>query len=124
MKKSQILSIICLALSFLSVKAELTISDYCDLKLATPKGIKDITPLPDGESFAAISENGNAIEKFSYKTGKKTGEIFNLSEVKGELKIDDFTFLSVFCYSDIRFIIYVRYPDVVVALISHQSAIV
>lgn len=75
---------------FFSSKAQLTIADYCDIKLATPKGIKDITPLADGESFAAISDNGEAIETYSYRTGKKTGEIFNLNTVKGELKIDDF----------------------------------
>lgn len=74
----------------LSSKAELTIADFCDIKLATPKGIKDITPLADGESFAAISDDGQSIETFSYKTGKKTGEIFNLSTVKGDLRISDF----------------------------------
>ena len=72
------------------VKAELTISDYCNLNVCTPATIKDITPLPDGESFAAISEDGKSIEKYSYKTGKKIGEIFNIDNVKGELKIDDF----------------------------------
>ena len=72
------------------LKAQLTISDYCDIKKATPSGIKDITPLADGESFAAISDDGKAIEQFSYKTGKKTGELFNLSTVKGDLKISDF----------------------------------
>ena len=72
------------------IKAELSISDYCDLKYTTPKSINDITPLADGESFAAISNDGKAIEKFSYKTGKKTGELFRLSEVKGDLRIDDF----------------------------------
>ena len=81
--------------SFLSVfalqaMAELSISDYCDLSLCVPNGIKDITPLNDGESFAAISDDGNAIETYSYKTGKKTGELFNLSTVKGDLRIPDF----------------------------------
>lgn len=71
-------------------RAELTISDYCDPKFASPKGIKAITPLADGESFVAISDDGRAIEKFSYKTGKKTGEIFSLDGIKGDLKIDDF----------------------------------
>ncbi|MCH5228496.1 MAG: DPP IV N-terminal domain-containing protein [Muribaculaceae bacterium] len=86
----KILSFIALILVCLNTKAELTISDYCNIKDATPAGIKDITPLPDGESFAAISDNGRSIEKFSYKTGKKTGVIFSLDEVKGDLKINDF----------------------------------
>ncbi|MCH5225233.1 MAG: DPP IV N-terminal domain-containing protein [Muribaculaceae bacterium] len=71
-------------------KGQLSINDYCDISLATPKGIKDLTPLADGESFAAISDDGTRIEKFSYKTGKKTGEIFSLSGVKGDVKIDGF----------------------------------
>lgn len=78
------------SLIIFNIKADLTISDFCDISLASPKGIKDMTPLPDGESYAAISEDGRSIETFNYKTGKKTGEIFNLSTVKGELKIDDF----------------------------------
>ena len=86
----RIFSLITLLILVVSAKAELTISDYCDPKYSAPSGIKAITPLPDGESFAAISDDGNSIEKFSYKTGKKTGEIFNLATVKGELKIDDF----------------------------------
>ena len=83
---------VALFLSFwlLNHAANLTIADYCDPRLATPAGIKAITPLPDGESFAAISDDGKSIEKFSYKTGKKTGEIFNLSKVKGDLQIDSF----------------------------------
>lgn len=86
----RLLSIITVLMIVCGVKANLTISDYCDLNLAVPSGIKDITPLSDGESFAAISEDGKVIEKYSYKTGKKTGELFNLNTVKGELKIDDF----------------------------------
>ena len=44
--------------------------------------------MADGETFAAVSDDGKAIEQFSYKTGKKTGEVFNVANVKGELKID------------------------------------
>lgn len=83
-------TILTIALAIFSAKAQLSISDYCDLKLSTPASIKDITPLPDGESFAAISDDGKAIEQFSYKTGKKTATIFSLSSVKGDIKIDDF----------------------------------
>ena len=86
----RILPFLILTFSVFTIKAQLTISDYCDTQFASPKGIKTITPLDDGESFAAISADGMSIEKFSYKTGKKTGEIFSLSGVKGDLKIDDF----------------------------------
>ena len=82
--------LVLLMLAAPTIAAELNITDYCDPSQTAPAGIKAITPLADGESFAAISEDGKAIEKFSYKTGKKTGEIFNLNTVKGELKIDSF----------------------------------
>ncbi|MCH5240409.1 MAG: DPP IV N-terminal domain-containing protein [Muribaculaceae bacterium] len=72
------------------LKAELNIEDYCDVRFASPASIRAITPLPDGSSFAAISEDGNAIEIYSFKNGKKTGELFRLSDVKGDLKIDNF----------------------------------
>ncbi|MCH5235469.1 MAG: DPP IV N-terminal domain-containing protein [Muribaculaceae bacterium] len=77
-------------LAVFTAKAQLSISDYCDVNICTPASIKDMTPLPDGESFAAISDDGKSIEKFSYKTGKKIGEIFSISSVKGDLKIDEF----------------------------------
>lgn len=75
---------------FSAYSEELTISDYCDLSKNNPLTIKDITPLPDGESFAVISDDKTSIDRYSYKTGKKTGELFNLNTVKGELKIDSF----------------------------------
>ncbi|MCH5242582.1 MAG: DPP IV N-terminal domain-containing protein [Muribaculaceae bacterium] len=86
----KIFFVLTMALAVLTAKAQLSIADYCDLKICTPASIKDITPLPDGESFAAISDDGKSIEKFSYKTGKKTGELFSLSSIKGELRIDEF----------------------------------
>lgn len=88
--KYGIIAFLFIMLTALSSKAQLTIADYCDPKLASPAGIKEITPLPDGVSFAAISDDGKSIETFSYKTGKKTGELFNLSNVKGDLRIDEF----------------------------------
>lgn len=70
--------------------APLTVEDFCDPKVAAPMAVKDMTPLADGISYAAVSDDGNAIETFSYKTGKKTGELFSIAGVKGELKISDF----------------------------------
>ena len=70
--------------------APLSVEEYCDPKTAAPAGVKDMTPLADGISYAAISDDGNAIETFSYKTGKKTGELFSIAGVKGDLKISDF----------------------------------
>ncbi|MDE6299331.1 MAG: S9 family peptidase, partial [Muribaculaceae bacterium] len=54
--------------------SKLTLQDYCNIRPAT---VKDMTPLADGETYAAISDDGKSIEIYSYKTGKKTGELFS-----------------------------------------------
>ncbi len=70
--------------------AVLTAADYCDVKLTAPASVKESTPLADGTSYAAVSNDGSAIETFSYKTGTKTGELLNLKTIKGSVKIDQF----------------------------------
>lgn len=70
--------------------APLTVEDYCDIKTASPAGVKETTPLPDGVSFAAVSDDGRSIKIHSYKTGKVTGTLFDVDAVKGEVKIDSF----------------------------------
>lgn len=67
----------------------LTIEDY-STSLGTPPGVKEMRPLADGESYAAISDDGNRIETFSYRTGKKTGELFSIEGIKGDVKISSF----------------------------------
>ncbi len=73
-----------------SSAAALTPEDYCDPRVTTPTAISAMRPLADGSTYAAISPDKSAIEVFSYRTGKKTGELFSLSGVKGDLKIDSF----------------------------------
>ncbi len=68
----------------------LSVEDYCDTKRNAPARIKDVTPLEGGETYAAISADGKSIDIYSYKTGKKTGELFSISGQKGELKIEEF----------------------------------
>lgn len=69
----------------------LTIQDYCTISHTSPRGIKEIRPMADGISYSAISPNGRSIETFDYKTGKITGTLFSLDNVKGDLKIDSFS---------------------------------
>lgn len=73
----------------------LNAEDYCDISINAPAKIKDITPLEGGETYAVISEDGKSIDIHSYKTGKKTGELFNINSQKGELKIDEFEGFSI-----------------------------
>lgn len=70
--------------------APLGVEDYCTPSQTAPKGVKEMSPLADGISYAAVSDDGRRIEVFSYKTGKAISTLFSLDAVKGDLKIDEF----------------------------------
>ena len=42
-----------------------------------------VEPLSDGESYTQISADGKQIVKFSFKTGKQTGVLFDASKARG-----------------------------------------
>ena len=73
-----------------SVAAPLGLEDYCDVKISAPKSVKEMTPLADGQSYACISDDGNSIDVYSYKTGQKTSTLFSISNIAGSVKIDEF----------------------------------
>ena len=54
-----------------------------------PEYLRTVTPLPDGESYAQISADGNRVESYSFKTGKQTAVLFDVNDTKGE-HISDF----------------------------------
>ena len=88
--KKIIFLIVIASLSFFVVKANLTIQDYCDIRINAPAGIKEMRPMQDGISYMRIGENGNTIEKFSYKTGELIEVIIDTNSIKGDVKIDQF----------------------------------
>lgn len=45
--------------------------------------ISAITPLADGESYASISSDGEKVVKYSFKTGKKSGVLFDINTAVG-----------------------------------------
>lgn len=75
--------------------APLGIDDYCDVKIAAPKSVKEMTPLADGQSYACISDDGSSIEVYSYKTGRKISTLFSTSDIAGAIKISDFDGFSI-----------------------------
>lgn len=81
---------ICLATMTTVSASALTADDYCSPSMTSPKGIKEMRPLNDGVSYAAISDDGKSIDVYSYKTGSKISTLFSLDAVKGEVKIDAF----------------------------------
>lgn len=73
----------------------LTIEDYVAPTQNAPKGIKDMRPLSYGMTYAAISDDSRSIDIYDYKTGKKSGTLFSIDDVKGEIKIDSFDGYSI-----------------------------
>ena len=45
--------------------------------------LNELTPLADGENYAQISDDGQRIETYSFKTGKRTGTLFDASTARG-----------------------------------------
>lgn len=78
-----------LTVAMMAGAAPLMVEDYCDLKTATAPEVKEITPMPGGENYASLSDDGKSIELFSFKTGKKVGTLFSTAGVKGDVKIAD-----------------------------------
>lgn len=68
----------------------LTAADYCDITLNAPASIKEMTPMPDGETYLCVGESGRTIDAYSYRTGKKTSTVFDVATVKGDVKISEF----------------------------------
>lgn len=54
-----------------------------------PQYLSDITPMPDGESYAQISADGSSIVQYSFKTGKQTAVLFDVNTTNN-LTIKDF----------------------------------
>lgn len=47
------------------------------------KGMAQVTPMADGESWAQISDDGQRIERYSFRTGKKVATVFDASTARG-----------------------------------------
>ena len=46
--------------------------------------LRAVTPLEDGESYAMLSSDGKRVEKYSYKTGRQVGVLFDAANTVGE----------------------------------------
>lgn len=89
--RKQILAAVTSALGMCcAMGSQLNVEDFCDVVVNKPAGVKEMTPMPDGETYAAISDDEKSIELFSFKTGQKTGVLFSIDNVKGDVKIGSF----------------------------------
>ncbi len=90
MKNTAFLLTVIAGISASANAATLDARDYCDLQVCRPAAIGVMRPLADGKTYSMVSKDGRKIDIYSYETGKKTGTLFDLDAVKGELKIDSF----------------------------------
>lgn len=90
MKKNALLLASLVGLSVNVSATPLEVDDYCDVKRTAPARVGEMRPLAGGKTYSAVSKDGRKIDIYSYETGKKTGTLFDLDAVKGELKIDSF----------------------------------
>jgi dipeptidyl-peptidase-4 len=72
----------------LAVASQALAGEKLDLKSITgtdyrENTIADVVPLADGESYSALSSDNKQIVKYSFKTGKKEGVIFDVATVRG-----------------------------------------
>lgn len=77
---------ICLA--FLMVMAVVMNAAAIDLKDVAAgeyraQGMAQVTPIADGESWAQISDDGQRIDRYSFRTGKKVATVFDASTARG-----------------------------------------
>lgn len=77
--------------AFTAYAAPLDAEDYCDPKKSSAAGIGEMRPLADGKTYSMVSNDHRRIDIYSYATGKKTGTLFDLDAVKGDVKIDNFS---------------------------------
>ena len=85
MRKSQFLTIFA---ALLMMSAQTLAGGKLSLKDITrgefrAKSIKEVRPMPDGETYAQISDDGKSIQTYSFKTGKQVGSLFDATTARG-----------------------------------------
>ena len=56
------------------------------------KSMKEVRPMPDGETYAQISDDGKSIQTYSFKTGQQVGVLFDATTARGAqiLRVDGY----------------------------------
>lgn len=80
MKKASILLILCMV-CLLGQAQQVTLNDVARSVYRT-EGIQGIKPMMDGEHYTRISPDGKKIVKYSFKTGKEVGTVFNVETAR------------------------------------------
>ena len=86
---SEMKKVFILCAVLMTCAAQLMASDDIKLRDITSgyfgaETVSAVTPLPDGESYAQISDDRRQIVQYSFKTGKQTGVLFDVGHTQGE----------------------------------------
>jgi len=82
MKRIGVMMSLLLVALTLAAGNKLTLSDITQGEFR-PKSMPAVQALADGESYAQLSADYRRIVKYSYKTGKETGVLFDVATAKG-----------------------------------------
>ena len=80
MKKLSILMMLCLCVCF-GYAQQVTLKEVATSAYRT-EGIYGIKPMLDGEHYTQISRDGKKIVKYSFKTGKEVGTVFDVETAR------------------------------------------
>ena len=80
MKKLSILMMLCLCVCF-GYTQQVTLKEVATSAYRT-EGIYGIKPMLDGEHYTQISRDGKKIVKYSFKTGKEVGTVFDVETAR------------------------------------------
>lgn len=61
---------------------QITLDDVVNYKYS-PKGVREVRALADGESYACVSEDGKRIERCSFRTGEVVETLFDVATARG-----------------------------------------
>lgn len=85
MKHEKVKILLCMAMSFLTsafaMSQQLTIEDI-NASQYYARSIRGVTPMNDGEHYTQLSPDNKRIVKYSYKTGKEVGVIFDVETAR------------------------------------------
>lgn len=85
MKHEKVKILLCMAISFLTsafaMSQQLTIEDI-NAGQYYARSIRGVTPMNDGEHYTQLSPDNKRIVKYSYKTGKEVGVIFDVETAR------------------------------------------
>ena len=86
--KKLFLLVACMVISFAKIQAQasLNLKDIANGHYY-PEQIYGVNPMNDGETYTQISPDRKRIVRFSFKTGKEVGVVFDAEKARGKEKI-------------------------------------